>query len=243
MSPFHHCRFGSVLDGNCPALTEWPALFSCPGSFGWAKSGETPPNQPGKPNKALRKIFVGDRPQGCIVHEASLNCKAFPKLLFEAAPGVRRNAEDSPTRMGIFRNLQPYSLVPRLGSGRMRRPAPHGWNSPESRASIRRYHESYPLTHFIRKKPCRGRALSRPVLRKRHASGKRPRPAGTLPNPAAPLTGAAPQAVPPSSPRPWDGRNRRRGPPAGPFSAGPRPGRSSRRSGGRRTPARRRTCR
>ena len=204
MSPFHHCRFGSVLDGNCPALTEWPALFSCPGSFGWAKSGETPPNQPGKPNKALRRVFVGDRPQGCIVHEASVNCKAFPKLLFGAAPGVRRNAEDNPTRMGIFRNLQPYSLVPRLGSGRMRRPAPHGWNSPESRASIRRYHESYPLTHFIRKKPCRGRALSRPVLRKRRASRKHPRPAGTLPNPAAPLTGAAPQAAPPSSPRPRD---------------------------------------
>lgn len=191
MSPFHHCRFGSVLDGNCPALTEWPALFSCPGGFGWAKSGETPPNQPGKPNKALRKIFVGDRPQGCIVHEASLNCKAFPKLLFRAAPWARWNAEDRPTRLGIFRNLRPYSLVPRLGSGGMRKTVPRGWKFSETCGPVYLGREAYPLTHFIRKKPCRGRALSRPALRKRRASGKRPRPAGTFSNPPAPLTGAA----------------------------------------------------
>ena len=136
MSPFHHCRFGSVLDGNCPALTEWPALFSCPGGFGWAKSGETPPNQPGKPNKALRKIFVGDRPQGCIVHEASLNCKAFPKLLFEAAPGVRRKAENRSTQMGVFRNLKLCSSGPRLESGGMRKIAPRGWESSETCSPI-----------------------------------------------------------------------------------------------------------
>ena len=110
-------------------------------------------------------------------------------LFIWAAPGVRRNAENRSARMGIFRNLQPYSLVPRLESGGMRKTVPPGWNSPESRASIHRYHEAYPLTHFIGKKPCRGRALPRPALRKRHASGKRPRPAGTLPNLVPPFTG------------------------------------------------------